>query len=467
MMPKFKKTKNEKNITYKLAGDQDNFTNEDKKKLFKLLKKIENGENISEKFNKSNYNTQKLLTKKIIYKDEEKEGTLTLLCQSMFYKNNQAFEELLQEAINQGILQDVLSEKLTQKLPNGLTITYTALVSCMENSKAIRTVLEASKKNGILEEILNQKVKVEKAENQEISYTLLDYANKHNCKESAKILKEFEEILNIEVKNDMPVSDNAETRCEDVNKDYEIHESRIVSSEEARNILIESENPLMCESNKEAENSFDEQELNASDNLFPKLCCDIDAAGKEKEPLTIAKQQKEAITIDLESKEKLMRDLVYEEECKDNLNTSTIEHKSAVDFVPLIGDYEDDNQLIYEKSTTASTETVAQGLNASDSLSSSKPYFYSEFGKGNTADEKEKLLIQQRQAIVVGSAGVVLLVSSIALYIMKMPVVVAVVGIAGLACIGFALYNAIKPGTKLEKVEDIEQPIVKFSLNQI
>ncbi|BET30832.1 hypothetical protein wCauBTS_14390 [Wolbachia pipientis] len=42
-MPKFKKIKNAKNIIYELAGNQDNFTNEDKKKLFKLLKKIENG----------------------------------------------------------------------------------------------------------------------------------------------------------------------------------------------------------------------------------------------------------------------------------------------------------------------------------------------------------------------------------------------------------------------------------------
>ncbi|WP_341813325.1 hypothetical protein [Wolbachia endosymbiont (group B) of Germaria angustata] len=195
-MPKFKKIKNAKNIIYELADDQDNFTNEDKKKLFKLLKKIENGENISGKFNKSNYNTQKLLTKKIIYKDEKKEGTLTLLCHSVFYKNNQAFEELLQEAINQGILKDVLSEELIQKLPNGLTITYTALVYCIleEDSKAIRAVLEASKKNGILKEILNQKVKVERAESQETSYTLLGYANKHNCRESAKILKGFEEI---------------------------------------------------------------------------------------------------------------------------------------------------------------------------------------------------------------------------------------------------------------------------------
>ncbi len=40
---------------------------------------------------------------------------------------------------------------------------------------------------------------------------------------------------------------------------------------------------------------------------------------------------------------------------------------------------------------------------------------------------------------------------------MKMPVVAAVVGIVGLACISFALYNALKPNTKLEKVENVEQ----------
>ncbi len=47
---------------------------------------------------------------------------------------------------------------------------------------------------------------------------------------------------------------------------------------------------------------------------------------------------------------------------------------------------------------------------------------------------------------------------------MKMPVVAAVVGIVGLMCIGFALYNIINPNTKLEKVESVEQPI-QSSLN--
>ncbi|WP_265024136.1 WD_0033/WD_0034 family tandem repeat-containing protein [Wolbachia endosymbiont (group A) of Epagoge grotiana] len=183
----------------------------------------------------------------------------------MFYKNNQAFEELLQETINQGILQDVLSEELTQKLPNGLTITYTALVSCIleKNSKAIRGVLEASKKNGILKEILNQKVKVKKAEGQEISYTLIDYTNKQNCKEIAFILKEFEEVLNIEVE---AASSNVETRCEGINKDcrdLEIHETMFANSEETQNISTGSKDlKPTCETSVKEENKDEENSLN-------------------------------------------------------------------------------------------------------------------------------------------------------------------------------------------------------------
>ncbi|WP_265023380.1 hypothetical protein [Wolbachia endosymbiont (group A) of Epistrophe grossularia] len=83
-----------------------------------------------------------------------------------------------------------------------------------------------------------------------------------------------------------------------------------------------------------------------------------------------------------------------------------------------------------------------------DSPSPTEPCF-------DATDEKDKPLTQQRQAIVIGSVvGAILLASSAALYIMKMPVVAAVVGIVGLACIGLALYNIINPNTKLEKVEE-------------
>ncbi|WP_174133212.1 hypothetical protein [Wolbachia endosymbiont of Atemnus politus] len=49
--------------------------------------------------------------------------------------------------------------------------------------------------------------------------------------------------------------------------------------------------------------------------------------------------------------------------------------------------------------------------------------------------------------------------SGIALYIMKMPIVAAVVGIIRLA---FALYSTLKPNTKLEEVE---RPVIQSSLN--
>ncbi|MDR0289161.1 MAG: hypothetical protein LBH78_03860 [Rickettsiales bacterium] len=37
-----------------------------------------------------------------------------------------------------------------------------------------------------------------------------------------------------------------------------------------------------------------------------------------------------------------------------------------------------------------------------------------------------------------------------------MYVIAVVGGIVGLVCIGFALYNALKPSTKLEEVKDVE-----------
>ncbi len=53
--------------------------------------------------------------------------------------------------------------------------------------------------------------------------------------------------------------------------------------------------------------------------------------------------------------------------------------------------------------------------------------------------------------------GVALLVSSVVAYILKMYAIAVIGGIVGLACVSYALYNALKPGTKLEKVEDVER----------
>ncbi|WP_353270815.1 hypothetical protein [Wolbachia endosymbiont (group A) of Hedychridium roseum] len=65
------------------------------------------------------------------------------------------------------------------------------------------------------------------------------------------------------------------------------------------------------------------------------------------------------------------------------------------------------------------------------------------------------------------NVGAALLVCGIVACILKMYAIAVIGGIVGLACIGFALYNSFKPNTKLEKVRDVEQPIIESSLNPI
>ncbi|MBS9530200.1 hypothetical protein INQ25_02125 [Wolbachia endosymbiont of Rhagoletis cerasi] len=135
--------------------------------------------------------------------------------------------------------------------------------------------------------------------------------------------------------------------------------------------------------------------------------------------------------------------------------TNTVDKATETD-TKLCNINSEDLQPICESSEKAQIETTVEPT--------SEPCFDSR--SGNDVDEKNKQLTQQRQAIIIGSVvGAILLASSAALYIMKMPVVAVVVGIAGLVCLSFALHNVLKPSTKIEKVEDTEQPIVESPLN--
>ncbi|WP_264707646.1 hypothetical protein [Wolbachia endosymbiont (group A) of Acrocera orbiculus] len=139
--------------------------------------------------------------------------------------------------------------------------------------------------------------------------------------------------------------------------------------------------------------------------------------------------------------------------------TNTVDKATETD-TKLCNINSEDLQPICESSEKAQIETTVEptSVDRADSPSSAEPCF-------DATDEKDKPLTQQRQAILAGVVGAVLLVNCAALYIMKMPVVAAVVGIAGLVCLSFALYNVLKPSTKIEKVEDIEQPILESPLN--
>jgi hypothetical protein len=127
------------------------------------------------------------------------------------------------------------------------------------------------------------------------------------------------------------------------------------------------------------------------------------------------------------------------------------------------------NEKNEKDSTTTSTETVTQGLSVSNSTDEgntlpptetkdqTKPCSDSESDKENTVNKKPLTKVpQQRQAIMAGGAGKALLVSGVVSCALGMYVIAVVGGIVGLVCIGFALYNVLKPSTKLEEVKDVE-----------
>ncbi|WP_250296730.1 hypothetical protein [Wolbachia endosymbiont of Oedothorax gibbosus] len=125
--------------------------------------------------------------------------------------------------------------------------------------------------------------------------------------------------------------------------------------------------------------------------------------------------------------------------------------------------YEDINksseteQPIFENSEEVQNDSTAVEPTSVDRETNEQEPNPAEIELCFTTDEKDKPPTKTTQQSLAGVVGAVLLVNCVALYIMKMPIVAAVVGIVGLACISFALYHALKPNTKLEKMEDIEQ----------
>ncbi|WP_253302380.1 hypothetical protein [Wolbachia endosymbiont of Psylliodes chrysocephala] len=148
------------------------------------------------------------------------------------------------------------------------------------------------------------------------------------------------------------------------------------------------------------------------------------------------------------SNESSLEESIEHKPCE-NSNAIAIEDKDIAASIEKL-----DNTGICEKNETAVTETDIQEPNASNSLSSAA-CFDNGSSKENTADKKEKPSMQQRRAILAGSVGAALLVSSVVAYILKMYAIAVIGGIVGLACVSYALYNIINPNTKLEKVESV------------
>lgn len=422
-------TKEEKDKFYTL---KQKIENSGEKKSFILRKSKQNENSIAKIFTKIGDEAQKILTTKMTYSAEGRKGVFTLPCYAISLENNQAFETFLQEAAERKFLKDLLNDELTGEILGVQKTTYTVLAYCIfeKNSKAVRAVLEASKENGILKEILDQKIIKEKVKGQKISSTLLDYADDTGCKE---ILKEFRESLNIEVSGN---AETTSTRCEDISKDCEIYEPTLASSEEAQDILTKDDIDQTQSSNIST-TTFTEvvkrdQTQSCSHSKSRK------GSAENGKSLTEIKHKRKLIKTDTESREKLTDNLTWESKATAQLR----------------GDINKDSELISEKAQNALTEEEH------DISSSTELYFDS---KENSADEKPSK--KAIQPIVASVVGAVLLASGVAFCIMKVSVVAVVVGIVGLVCLSFALYNVLKPSTKIEKVEDIEQSILESSLN--
>ncbi|WP_341812361.1 hypothetical protein [Wolbachia endosymbiont (group A) of Conops quadrifasciatus] len=165
--------------------------------------------------------------------------------------------------------------------------------------------------------------------------------------------------------------------------------------------------------------------------------------------------------------------VLLDDECIGNFNPTTIERakekampaKRLIPLDPVLLDNEDNENfhLTFENSKKAqnfSIENAVQERNISGSFPFRQCFNSDAAGKEENPSTKAT---QQKRAILAGSAGVVLLVGSVASYIMKMHVIAVIGWIVGLACIGFALYNSFKPNTKLEKVEGPAQPVIVHS----
>ncbi|WP_250296681.1 hypothetical protein [Wolbachia endosymbiont of Oedothorax gibbosus] len=128
----------------------------------------------------------------------------------------------------------------------------------------------------------------------------------------------------------------------------------------------------------------------------------------------------------------------------------------------------EDLQPICESNEEAQIETTVEptSVDRADRPSSAELYFDN---KENSADEKSSK--KAIQPIVAGVVGAALLVSCVASYLLiessKVHVIAVIGGIVGLVCMCFALYNALKPGTQLEGIGYVEQPIAPLESKSI
>ncbi|WP_264735333.1 WD_0033/WD_0034 family tandem repeat-containing protein [Wolbachia endosymbiont (group A) of Rhinocyllus conicus] len=404
-------------LTGELVCDIYELTNKDGKNIQKLASKIEEGKGIARKFRngifkKSSYNTSTILLAKITYKYQNREETLSLLHYAISHKNNQAVKDLLEEAKKQKLLKEVLNEEMTTKHSDGREETHTILTDAISrrDNDIMRVVLKISEENGILKDILKKRIIIKHSDGEEMIYTPFTYAEE--CENSEAV----EEILKF---------------------------SRELGGVLNKRTTIEQQAPFLTVVTETATNAStttapcdeDSLSLNATTTTEHKDTASvIDSTRATDMPANACEIVTEVCSFDVEHKPVIDKATTDTGLCEDV-------NKSSEGLQPIC-----ENS---EKVQQTSVKTDEQESNASNDLSP-KPRF-----DDNATDKREKPLTTQ--AVIVGSVGAALLVCGIVACILKMYAIAVVGGIVGLACVSYALYNALKPGTKLEKVEDIER----------
>lgn len=302
------------------------------------------------------------------------------------------------------------------------TLPYYAIVH--KNKQAFDDLLQEAIKQELLKNVLNEEMVIKYSDGQEETHTILTYAIL--CKDYMmirKVLKVSEEygILEDILNKTVTMKDGQEITCTPF--DYANIDSEIAKI--FKEFITTIEHRPVPESYKDDS----EKNLNATTMENKRVIEEAtdNAIITESEDATAAIDNTESVLIKYEDINKTSGDL----------------------------------QLIFETSEKAQDALTEE---EPDSPSLTELYFNS---KENSADEKSSK--RAIQPIVAGVVGAVLLVSCVASYLLiessKVHVIEVIGGIIGLACIGFALYNAIKPNTKFEKVEDLEQFIAQPCLN--
>ncbi|WP_375603620.1 hypothetical protein NOX90_03785 [Wolbachia endosymbiont of Anurida maritima] len=313
----------------------------------------------------------------------------------------------------------ILLTKITYKYQSReKTLSLLHYAISHKNNQAVKDLLEEAKKQKLLKEVLNEEMTTKHSDGREENHTILtDAISRRDNDIMRAVLKTSEEngILKDILKKRITIKHS---------NGKEMTYTPFTYAEACKN----------SEAVRELGNLLNERATQQSTVVTAKTTTAKDENSKEVHEIckysVTNKDTTHAIDKATETDTQL---------CKD------INEKSEIE------------QPMFESSEEAqndSTTVEPTSVDRADSPSSAEPCF-------DATDEKEGPLMQQRQAILAGVVGAVLLASGVALYIMKMPVVAAVVGIVGLACISFALYHALKPNTKLEKVDDVEQLDVK------